>query len=98
MSLDARVVGEVPHYAYLVLKIFPPFPIEITVLCHHAETNDILLYGGRVGPSPISKMNRVELFLMETLILKIRFQLPSYILSTLYLYLEQTVSENYFES
>ena len=60
-------MGEIPHYAYLVLIIFPPFPTEIAVLCHHAETNDIFLPSGRVEPSPLSKMNRVEIFLIETL-------------------------------
>jgi hypothetical protein len=31
--------------------------------------NDIFLPGGRVGPSPFTKMNKVEIFLLETLIL-----------------------------
>jgi hypothetical protein len=55
MSSDSRDEGDIPHYyAYLVLIIFSPFPTEIEVLCHHAETNDIFLPGGRVGPSPFS--------------------------------------------
>ena len=29
MSLDSTDKGEVPHYAYLVLRIFPPFPTEL---------------------------------------------------------------------
>jgi len=31
--------GEVPHYAYPMHGFFPPFPTEIAVLYHHAETN-----------------------------------------------------------
>ena len=49
MSSDSTDAGEVPHYAYPVLRICPPFPTEIPVLCHHADTNDILLLGGRVS-------------------------------------------------
>ncbi len=64
MSSESTDEGEVPHYAYLVLRIFPTFPIEITFLCHHAETNDVFLPGGRVGLSPLSKSNRVEFFLV----------------------------------
>ena len=48
MSSDSIDVGEVPHCAYLVFRIFQPFPTEIAVLCHHAETKDIFLPGGRV--------------------------------------------------
>ncbi len=63
MSSESTDEGEVPHCAYLLLRIFPPFPTEITALCHHAETNDIFLPGGRVGLSPLSKSNKVEFFL-----------------------------------
>jgi hypothetical protein len=59
MSSDSTDEGEVPRYAYLVLRIFPPFPTGIAVLCHHAETNDFFLLGGRVGPSPLTRMNRL---------------------------------------
>jgi hypothetical protein len=69
MSSESTDMGEVLHYAYLVLRIFPPFPTEIAVLCHHAKTNDIFLPSGRVGPSPLTQMNKVEIFLTETLIL-----------------------------
>jgi hypothetical protein len=62
MSSESTDEGEVTNYAYLVLRIFPPFPTEIAVLCHHAETNDVFLLGGRVGLSPLSKSNRVEFF------------------------------------
>ena len=62
--------GEVPHYACLVLiRIFPPFPTEIALLCHHAKTNDVFLPSGRVGSSPLTEMKKVEIFLFETLIL-----------------------------
>jgi len=54
ISPDFIDEGEVPHYAYIVLIMFPPFPTTILVLCHHAETNDNFLPGGRVGPSPFS--------------------------------------------
>jgi hypothetical protein len=32
MSSDYAHEGEVPHYAYLVLRIFPPFSTEIALL------------------------------------------------------------------
>ena len=32
MSSDSTDEGELLHYAYLVLKIFPPFPTEIRLL------------------------------------------------------------------
>ena len=82
-------MGEVSHYAYLVLKIVPPFPTEIVVLCHHAETNDMFLPDGRVGPSSLSKMNRVEIFLRETLRLHIEFRLLVELFSRMYAYWEQ---------
>ncbi len=64
MSSDTASTDEmeIPHFAYLVLRVYPPFPTEIAVLCHHAATNDIFLLGGRVGPSPITRMGRVENF------------------------------------
>ena len=76
MSSDTRDEGEVPHYAYRVLRIFPPFPAEIAVLCHHAETNDMFLHGGRVGPSPFTKMNRGEIFQLENLVSILGFDNP----------------------
>ena len=54
MYSDSTNKGEVSHYAYVVLKFFPLFPTEITVLCHHAEINDSFLPSGRVGPSPFT--------------------------------------------
>jgi hypothetical protein len=86
MSSEFTNEGEVLHYAYLVLRIFPPFPTEIVVLCHHAVTNEIFLPGGRVGPSSLTKMNKLEIFLFETLVLKIRFRLSFNAFSTMYLY------------
>jgi hypothetical protein len=86
MSSDSPHGGEVPHYAYLVHRIFPPFPTEIAIVCHHAETNKIFLHGGRVGPSPLTKSNKVEIFLMETSILKIGFRLTFNTFSRMYLY------------
>ncbi len=97
MSSESTEEGEVPHYAYLVLRIFPPFPTEIAVLCHHAETNDVFLLGGLVGLSPLSKSPRVEIFIVETLLLQIGFKLPSDSFSRILLYWEQSVSENYSE-
>ncbi len=96
MSSDSTNEGEVPHYGEPVLGIIPPFLIEIEVPCHHAETNDICLLGGRVGPIPITKINKVEIFLLETLVLHIGFRLPSDTFSTMHLYWEQTVIENYY--
>ncbi len=78
MTSDSTDEGEVPHYACLVLRIVSPFPTEITILCHHAEANDIFLLGGRVGPSLFSKLDKVDIFLLETLILQIGFRLLSY--------------------
>ena len=66
MSSDSTEEAEIPHFAYLVLRVVPPYPKEIAVLCHHAETNDTFLPGGRVGPSTLTKMNKVEIFLVET--------------------------------
>jgi hypothetical protein len=80
-----------------VLRVVPPFPTQIAVLCHHAKTNDIFLPSGRVGPSPLTRMNKVEIFLVETLVLQIGFRLPSDLLSTMYLYWEQYVTENYYD-
>jgi hypothetical protein len=42
-------------------------------------------------------MNKVEIILLETLILQIGFRLPTSIFITMYRYWEQTVTENYFE-
>ncbi len=74
MSSDSTDEMETPHFAYLVLRVFPPFPTEIGVLCHHTKTHDIFLPGGRVGLSPIARMNKVEIFLLETLVLQIGFR------------------------
>jgi len=49
----------------------------------------------RVGPSPLTRMNKVEIFRVETLVLQVGFRLPSVFSSTMYLYWEQTVTENY---
>jgi hypothetical protein len=95
MSSDSTNDGEVPHYAYLLLTYFPPFPTEIAVLCHYVKTNYIILPCGHVGPSPFTRVNKVELFLVETLVLQIRFRLPSYFSSTMVPYWEQTFTENY---
>ena len=86
MSSDSTNEGGVSHYAYLVLIIFPPFPTEIALLCHHAETNDIFLPGGRVGLSFLTQMNTVEISLFESLVLHIGFRLPSDTFSTMYFY------------
>ena len=80
MSSDSNEEAEISHFAYLVLRVVPPYPTKIAMQncqCHHAETNDIFLPGGRVGPSPLSKTNTVEIFLVETLVLHIGFRLPS---------------------
>jgi hypothetical protein len=93
MSSDSTEEAETPYFAYLVLRVFPPFSTEIAILCHRAETNDIFLLGGRVGPSPFTKITKVEIFLLETLVLQIGFRLPSDILSsTMHLYWEQIVT------
>ena len=96
MASDSSEEAETPHFALMVLRVFPPLPTEIALLCHHAETNDIFLLGGRVGPSPITHMNKVEIFLVETLVVQIEFRLPSDLFSTMYLYREQTVTEIYY--
>jgi hypothetical protein len=46
--------------------------------------------------SPLTKIRKVEIFLLDTLILQIRFRLLSDIFSTMYLYWEQIVIENYY--
>ena len=80
-----------------MLRVVPPFPTKTVILCHHATTNDIFLPGGRGGPSPLTKTNKVEIFLVETLVLQIGFHLPLDLSSTMYLYWKQTVMENYYE-
>ena len=55
ISSDSIEEAETPHFAYLVLRVFPPFPIEIAILCHYAQTNDIFMPGDRVGHSPFTK-------------------------------------------
>ena len=49
-----------------------------------------------MGPSPITRMNKVEIFPLETLVLQIGFRLPSDLYSAMYLYWEQIVTENYY--
>jgi hypothetical protein len=97
ISSDSTEEAENSHFACLALRVFPPFPTEIAVLCHHAKTNDMFLPGGRVGPSPFTKVNKTEIFLIETLVLQIGFRLPADLFSTMYLYWEQIVTENYYE-
>ena len=94
MSSDYVDEGEIPHFAYLVLRAFPPSPTEIAVLCHHAETNDMFLPSGRIGSSPITRMNKVKIFLVETLVLQIGFRLLFDLFSIVYFYWEQTVTKN----
>jgi hypothetical protein len=55
------------------------------------------LLGGRVGPSPFTKVNKTEIFLIETLVLQIGFRLPADLLSTMYLHWEHIVTKNYYE-
>ncbi len=56
MSSDSTDEGDIPHF-----RVYPPFPTKVAILCHHGETNDIFLPGGRVGPSPTTKLNKVEI-------------------------------------
>ena len=86
MSSDSTNEGEDPHYAYLLLIMFPLLPIEIAVICHQAKTNDVFLTSGRVGPSPFKRIKIVEIFISESLTLEIRFKLPSDGFSTIYMY------------
>ena len=95
MSSDSIEEAETPHFAYLVHRFFPPFPTKTSLLCHHAETNYVFLYGGPVGPSPFTNINKIEILLLETLVLQIGFRLPSDLSITMYW--EQTVTENYYE-
>jgi len=69
------------EYFHIFLPIF--------VLFHNAETNDIFF------PGPITRVYKVEIFLSETLVLQIRFRLPSDFFSTMYLYWEQNVTKSY---
>ena len=78
-----------------MLIILPPFLTEEVVLCHHVETNDIFLLGDRVGHSPFTRMRKVEIFLLETLVSQNEFRLPFDAFSTTCPYWEQTVTENY---
>ncbi len=71
--------------------MFPLFPTEIAALFHYVETNGIFLPSGRIGPSPFTKMNKVEIFLLETLFLQIGFMLPRDLFNTMYRDWEQTI-------
>ena len=57
MSSDSTEPDEVcPQYAYLVIQIFPGnVPIDLALLCHYGETNDIFFPGGLVQLSPFKK-------------------------------------------
>ena len=50
-----------------------------------------------MGSSPLTNTNKVEISLVETLVLQIGFRLPSDLFSTMYLYWEQTVTEKYYD-
>jgi hypothetical protein len=77
MYSDSTDEQDIPHFAYLVLRVFPPFPPKIAVLCHHAETKDIFLPSGRVRSSPITKVDKVEVFILESVVLQIGYRIPS---------------------
>jgi hypothetical protein len=88
--------GEVPRYAYVMLRFSPPFPTQIAMVCHHTKTNYSFLHCGRVGPSPLTKIKRVEIFLLETLIYSLGLDYPlTYLFNKMHLYWEQIVSQNY---
>ncbi len=55
------------------------------------------MHGGRVEPSPFTKVNEVEIFLVETLVLQIGFHLPSDLSISMYLYWGKNVTANYYE-
>jgi hypothetical protein len=48
MSSNSTEAVELHHYAYLIIRIYPPFPREISLLCHYGETNDVFFLGGMV--------------------------------------------------
>ena len=50
MSSDSVApVEQGPHYAYLIIRIFPANVLAyLAVLCHYGETNDIFFLGGLV--------------------------------------------------
>ena len=77
ISSNSTDEGEVPHSAYLVLRIVSQFSTKIAVLCHHAKINDLFSHGGRAGPSSFSKRNKVEILFLKTLILHIELRLPT---------------------
>ncbi len=49
-----------------------------------------------MGPSLITRMNKEENFLLETLVLQIGLRLSSDLFNTMYLYWDQIVTENYY--
>ena len=49
-----------------------------------------------MGPSPLTKMTKVEIFMIETFILQTGFRSPSNALSIMYLYREQIVTDFFF--
>jgi hypothetical protein len=57
---------------YLMFKTFPF--TESVVMCHQAKSNDMFLPGSRVGPSPLTKIYKVKICLLQTLTLQIGFK------------------------
>ena len=67
MSSDSTEPAELgPHYAYLIIRIFPGnIPVNLAVLCHYDETNHIFFPGGLVQLSPGNKTSIVQTFLLK---------------------------------
>jgi hypothetical protein len=97
MSSDSTKPTEIcPHYAYLIIRIFPGnVPANLAILCHYGETNDIFFPGGVVQLSSRNKTSTVHTFLLKRLRQLLGFYQPFNQFSKIHLYWEQDVFDEY---
>jgi hypothetical protein len=96
MSSDStELADQNPHYAYLIIRIFPStVPADLAVLCHYGSTNDVFFPGGLVELSP-SRCRTVQTFLLTQLRDLLGFYQPFNQFSKMHLYWEQDVLDEY---
>ena len=96
ISFDSTEPAELcPHYAYLVIRIFPGnVPTYLAVPCHYGETDDIFFLGGFVQLSLGNITNTIQIFLLKQLRQLIGFYQPFNQFSKMHLYWEQDVLMN----
>jgi hypothetical protein len=88
MSFDSAEPAELgPHYAYLIIRIFPRnLPAYLVVMCHYGETNDIFFPSGLVQLSPRNKTSLVQTFILKHLRQLLGFYQPFNQFSKMHLY------------